>query len=457
MSHTPGADSAAPPPQDAERSPDQRREERKVLAGTMVGTTIEWYDFFIYAQAAALILGPLFFEPLGTTGAQIASWLSLGISFLVRPIGAIVAGHVGDRYGRKVVLVMTLVGMGAATVLIGLLPTYAQIGAAAPILLVLLRLVQGFSAGGEWGGAALMSVEHAPSHRRGWFSGFPQIGVPAGMVLASLMTFGLSTVISEEAYFSWGWRVPFLISFVLILIGHIIRSTVQESPVYTEMQKLKKDASAPLSTLFRCHWRTVLQAALIFAGNNAAGYLVISYLSRYGTTHLGMERTDTLIASLVGGILWLVFTLWGARITDRIGRVLTFQLGYVLLILWAVPMWFLLDTGALPVFILAIVVLTLALGPTQGALPALFAEMFPAGVRLSGLSIGYALGSVIGGAFAPLIADLILGSTGQGWPIGLYIAGVSLISLIAVSLVPRSLQGRDLQAERADESPLHDG
>ena len=228
-------------PQDVDRSPSQRREERKVLAGTMVGTT----------------------------GAQMASWASLGISFLVRPLGAIAADHVGDRYGRKVVLVLTLVGMGAATVLIGLLPTYGQIGVAAPIVLILLRLPQGFSAGGEWGGAALMSVEHAPTHRRGWFSGFPQIGVPAGMVLASLMTFGLSAVISEEAYMSWGWRVPFPISFVLIIIGHLIRQAVSESPVYMQMQKLEKDASAPLSTLFRHHWRTVLRAALIFAGNNA--------------------------------------------------------------------------------------------------------------------------------------------------------------------------------------------
>lgn len=168
----------------------------------------------------------------------------------------------------------------------------------------------------------------------------------------------------------------------------------------------------------------MLQATLIFAGNNAAGYLMISYPSRYGTTHLGMERTHTLTASLVGGLLWLVFTLLGAAITDRIGRVLTFQIGYALLILWAVPMWFLLDTAVLVLFILAVIVLTLALGPTQGALPALHAEMFPAGVRLSGLSIGYALGSVIGGAFAPLIADLILGSTGQGWTIGVYIAAV---------------------------------
>ncbi|MEX3566691.1 MFS transporter [Micrococcus endophyticus] len=431
------------------RTPEQRREERKVLTGTMVGTTIEWYDFFIYAQAAALILGPLFFSPLGQTGAQIASWASLGISFLVRPLGAIVAGHIGDRHGRKVVLVMTLVGMGVATLLIGLLPTYSQIGVWAPILLILLRLVQGFSAGGEWGGAALMSVEHAPRSGRGWFGSFPQIGVPAGMVLASLMIFGLSTFMSEEAFLAWGWRIPFIASVVLIIVGHLIRRSVQESPVYEEMQDLKRAASAPLSELFRHHWRTVLQAALIFAGNNAAGYLVIAYFTKYGVSELGMERTHTLVASLVGGVAWIAFTVWGGWITDRIGRVLTFQIGYVGLILWAVPMWFLLNTAALPLYILAILVLVLTLGWTQGGLPALFAEMFPAQVRLSGLSIGYALGSVLGGAFAPMFADLILARTGSAWLIGVYIGALAVVSLIAVSMVSRSLQGRDLQAERA--------
>ena len=192
----------------------------------------------------------------------------------------------------------------------------------------------------------------------------------------------------------------------------------------------------------------MLQAALIFAGNNAAGYLVIAYLTKYGTDQLGMDRLHTLVASLIGGVLWIAFTMWGGALTDRIGRVLTFQIGYALMILWVVPMWFVLDTAALPLYILAIVVLVAGLGPTQGGLPALYAEMFPAQVRLSGLSIGYALGSVLGGAFAPLFADLILARTGQSWLIGVYIAVLCVISLIAVSRVPKSIQGRDLQAER---------
>ena len=421
-----------------------------------MGTTIEWYDFFIYAQAAALVLAPLFFAPMGETGAQIASWASLGISFLVRPLGAIIAGHIGDRFGRKVVLVFTLVGMGAATALIGLLPTYAVIGFWAPVLLILLRLVQGFSAGGEWGGAALMSVEHAPVGKRGFFGSYPQIGVPLGMIMATLFMFGLSTFMSDEQFLEWGWRVPFLFSVVLIVVGYWIRRSVEESPVFKEMQNLKAEASAPLGELFRGHTKEVILAALIFAANNAAGYLVIAFFSSYGVKALGMERTETLVAALVGGVGWLVFTMFGGWISDKIGRVLTFQIGYGIIVLWAIPMWFLLDTANLVLFTLAVVILTIGLGPSYGPQSALYAEMFPAKVRFSGVSIGYALGSIIGGAFAPLIAQLLLDNTGKSWTIGVYIAVLALISLIAVSMVPKSIQDRDLHAHdrEHDEAPL---
>ncbi|WP_281966287.1 MFS transporter [Serinicoccus marinus] len=428
----------------SEARTDRAREERKVLAGTLVGTTIEWYDFFIYAQAAALVLGQLFFAPMGEGGAQLAAWASLGISFLVRPLGAVVAGHLGDRFGRKVVLVFTLVGMGGATAIIGLLPTYAQIGVAAPVLLIFLRLLQGFSAGGEWGGAALMSVEHAPLGKRGLFGAYPQIGVPIGMIVATLFMFGLSTFMTDEQFLTWGWRIPFLFSIVLIGVGYWIRRQVEESPVFAEMARLRQKESAPLGELFRHHRKNVILAALIFAANNAAGYLVIAYFNGYGVNTLGMERTQTLIASLLGGVGWLVFTLYGGYISDRIGRVLTFQIGYGIIILWAIPMWFLLDTASLPLFTLAILVLTVGLGPSYGPQSALYAEMFPARVRYSGVSIGYALGSIVGGAFAPLIAELLLQRTGQSWSIGVYIAVLALISFAAVSMVPKSLQDSDL-------------
>ncbi len=433
------------------------REEKKVLAGTLVGTTIEWYDFFIYAQAAGFVLAMLYFEPLGEENAalaQIVAWASVGISFLFRPLGAVLAGWMGDRYGRKAVLVMTLMGMGGATVLIGLLPTHATWGVAAPILLILLRVLQGLSAGGEWGGAALLAVEHAPRHKRGLFGAYPQIGVPIGMLLATGFMFALNAVTTEEQFISWGWRVPFLFSFVLILVGFFIRMKVDESPVFLEMKERKKESSAPLKELLTTHKKFTFLAALIFAANNAAGYLVIAFFAAYGVNTLGMERNDTLIASLIGGVGWLIFTLYGGWISDRIGRVKTFQIGYGIIIVWSIPMWFLLDTASLPLFALAIFILTMGLGPSYGPQSALYAEMFPVSIRFSGVSIGYALGSIIGGAFAATIAQSILNATGQSWLIGLYISVLAIISFLAVSVVPKKLQGINLNddSEREDFS-----
>ncbi|MEV8338269.1 MFS transporter [Leucobacter sp. NPDC077196] len=418
----------------------KQTERRKVLAGTVVGTTIEWYDFFIYAQAAGAVFATLYFAPAGETVGQIVAWASLGISFLFRPLGAIVAGHLGDRLGRKRMLVLTLVLMGLATALIGVLPTYAQIGVAAPVLLVLLRVLQGFSAGGEWGGAALMSVEHAPENKRGFFGAYPQIGVPLGMILATATMWVITTSLTEEQFLSWGWRLPFLFSIVLILVGYFIRRAVEESPVFKELQERKGESAAPLKTLFSKHAKEVVLAALIFIANNAAGYLLIAFFSAYATRPeaeggLGLERPPVLLATTLASFGWLAFTLFGGIISDRIGRVRTFQIGYVLLGIWAVPMWFLIDTGDIFMYFLALFVMTIGLGLSYGPQAALYAEMFPADVRYSGVSIGYAIGAIFGGAFAPLIADLVFGATGASWTIGLYILGVTIVSLVAVSLV----------------------
>ena len=410
----------------------------------MSGTT------FIYAQAAAFVLAPLFFEPLSEENAplaQIVAWASVGVSFLFRPLGAIVIGHLGDKYGRKIMLVMTLLGMGLATTIIGLLPTYATIGVAAPILLILMRILQGFSAGGEWGGAALMAVEHAPRNRRSLFGSAPQIGVPLGMLLATSFMFALTSALTDEQFMAWGWRIPFLSSVILIVVGHLIRRAVAESPVFTELQERKKKSSAPLRQLLRSHKRPVVLAALIFAGNNAAGYLVIAFFASYGANVLGMPRSATLVASLVGGVGWFIFTLLGGWLGDKIGKRTTFTIGYAWIVIWSIPMWFLLDTASLTLFTLAIVLLTVGLGPSYGPQSALYAEMFPASVRYSGASIGYAFGSIIGGAFAPMISEMILTATGQSWMIGLYIALISLVSLIAVRLVSKDIEGRNLTNE----------
>ncbi|GAA2178162.1 MFS transporter [Leucobacter tardus] len=416
------------------------REERRVLAGTLVGTSIEWYDFFIYAQAAGAVFATLYFAPAGETVGQIVAWASLGISFLFRPLGAVVAGHLGDRIGRKRMLVLTLVMMGLATALIGVLPTYAQIGVAAPVLLVLLRVLQGFSAGGEWGGAALMSVEHAPKGKRGLFGAYPQIGVPVGMILATATMWIITTAMTEEQFLAWGWRIPFLFSIVLIAVGYLIRRAVEESPIFKELQQRKGESAAPLKILFAKHAKEVILAALIFIANNAAGYLLIAFFSAYATRPeadggLGLARPPVLLATTLASFGWLIFTLFGGIISDRIGRVRTFQIGYVLLAIWAIPMWFLIDTGNIVMYFLALFLMTVGLGLSYGPQAALYAEMFPADIRYSGVSIGYAIGAIFGGAFAPLIADLVFGATGASWTIGLYILGVTIISLVAVSLV----------------------
>ncbi|MCI9888643.1 MHS family MFS transporter [Micrococcales bacterium 31B] len=414
---------------------NRTHEERRVLAGTLVGTTIEWYDFFIYAQAAAVVFGGLFFAPLGETGAQIASWASLGISFLFRPLGAIVAGHLGDKIGRKKMLVMTLIMMGLATSLIGVLPSHAQIGIGAPILLVLLRIIQGFSAGGEWGGAALMSVEHAPANKRGLFGAYPQIGVPIGMILATGTMYALTSNLTEAQFLDWGWRVPFLFSIVLIFVGYLIRRSVEESPVFLELQQRKSESAAPLSILFKNNSREVWLTALIFISNNAAGYLLIAFFVSYVTKATDMPRPTALLITTLSSFGWLIFTMYGGWLSDRIGRVRTFQIGYVAIALWSVPMWFLIDSGDSLQFFVALFVLTIGLGLSYGPQSALYAEMFPADVRYSGVSIGYALGAILGGAFAPLIAQFLLDNTGKSWSIGVYVLVITLISLGAVSVV----------------------
>ncbi|WP_430645018.1 MFS transporter [Agromyces sp. GXS1127] len=424
--------------QESQRTGRMSREERKVLAGTLVGTSIEWYDFFIYAQAAGLVLAPLFLAPLAeanATLAQVLAFATIGISFLFRPLGAIVAGWLGDKLGRKKMLVFTLILMGLSTSLIGFLPTYAAIGIMAPILLILLRILQGFSAGGEWGGAALMSVEHAPKGKRGFFGAFPQIGVPVGMILATFTLWVITSSMSPEAFMEWGWRIPFMLSIVLIVVGYLIRRAVEESPVFQELQERKQESSAPLKELFRTNTKNVILTAVIFIANNAAGYLLIAFFATYAVKSLGMDRPTVLLATTFASFGWLVFTLWGGRLSDRLGRIRTFQIGYVFLALWAIPMWFLIDTANIVWYFVALFLMTFGLGLSYGPQAALYSEMFPAKIRYSGVSIGYALGAILGGAFAPMIAEALLGATGMSWTIGLYIAIAAVISLVGVSLV----------------------
>lgn len=414
--------------------------QRRVAFATIIGTTVEWYDFFIYATAAGLVFSQLFFEPAGSELGLLISFASVGISFLFRPLGAFLAGHYGDKIGRRAMLVLTLSLMGAATVLIGVLPTYETAGILAPVLLLLLRILQGISAGGEWGGAVLMAVEHAPAGRRGRAGANPQIGVPLGMLLASGMMALMTGVISPgEAFLEWGWRVPFLVSFVLILIGYYVRKAVDESPVFEEIAEHKAQTKVPILELFKKHWPLVIIAALVFAGNNAAGYMTTGGFFQAYTTNpdgpIGLERTDVLLAVAAGAAMWLIMTLVSGVLADKIGRVRTYQIGFVVLIISFFPVFALVNSGSLGLLYLAFILFALGLGLTYGPQAALYSELFPASVRFSGVSISYAIGAIVGGAFAPMIATALVQATGGTNAVAIYLLIVAVVSLTAVSLI----------------------
>ncbi len=339
--------------------------QRRVAFATVIGTTVEWYDFFIYATAAGLVFAQLFFEPAGASIGLLLSFASVGISFLFRPLGAFLAGHYGDKIGRRAMLVLTLILMGAATTLIGFLPTYATAGVIAPIMLLLLRILQGISAGGEWGGAVLMAVEHAPSDRRGRAGAFPQLGVPLGLLLASGVTALMTGVISPGAAFlEWGWRVPFLLSIVLIAVGYFVRRAVDESPVFQEIAAAKKQPRIPIVELFRRHGLLVIIAALIFAGNNAAGYMATGgFIPSYASSPaVGHGRTDVLIAVAYGAAVWLVFTYLAGYLSDRIGRKKTYFIGFGAQLLACFPLFWMINTGSLPMLYLALTIFTVRSG-----------------------------------------------------------------------------------------------
>ncbi|MCT2088225.1 MHS family MFS transporter [Micrococcus terreus] len=420
--------------------------QRRVSFATLIGTTIEWYDFFIYATMAGLVFAQLFFEPAGESIGLLLAFASVGISFLFRPLGAFLAGHYGDKIGRRAILVLTLLLMGGATTLIGVLPTYETAGVIAPVMLLLLRVVQGISAGGEWGGAVLMAVEHADDDRRGRAGAFPQLGVPLGMLLATGVTAVMTGWIAPgDAFLEWGWRVPFLLSIVLIVVGYFVRRAVDESPVFQEIAAASKQSKVPILELFRKHGLLVIIAALIFAGNNAAGYMATGgFIPAYATSEaVGLERTEVLTAVTYGAAMWMVSTFSAGVLSDRIGRKNTYLIGFAAQLVTCFPLFWLINTGELPMLYLAMTLFTIGLGLSYGPQAALYSEMFPASVRFSGISISYALGAILGGAFAPTIATALVQATGGTTAVSWYLVGMTVISIVAVLLV-RDRTGIDL-------------
>jgi MFS transporter, MHS family, shikimate and dehydroshikimate transport protein len=426
---------------------------RQVALASFIGTAIEWYDFFLYGTAAALIFGQLFFPEFSETAGTLAAFSTYAVGFAARPLGGIVFGHYGDRIGRKTMLVLSLLIMGVATFLIGLLPTFEQIGIWAPILLVVLRFGQGIGVGGEWGGAVLMAVEHAPEGRRGFFGSWPQMGVPAGLLLANVIYFITSTTLPG----SWGWRVPFLFSIVLVGVGLFIRLRILESPAFTQVKESGTEARMPILDVFRTYPKNVLLAMGMRVAENGTFYVLTVFVLAYVEGQLGMEQSTGLIGVIIAATIGLAtIPLFGA-LSDRVGRRPVYLFGAVFSLLFALPFFWLLNTGVAPLIWIAIVLgVNLGHDSMYGPQAAYFSELFGTRVRYSGASLGYQLASVFAGGLAPLIATALLASFGYG-AVAAYTAAMALITVISVVLASETFRENINETQAAERRLIAEG
>ncbi|MFJ9340510.1 MFS transporter [Streptomyces sp. NPDC101733] len=428
---------------------------KRVVAASLIGTTVEWYDFFLYGSAAALVFNKLFFPSSDPLVGTLLAFLTYAVGFAARPLGGVVFGHYGDRIGRKRLLVLSLLLMGGATFAIGLLPTHASIGVGAPVLLTVLRLVQGFALGGEWGGAVLLVAEHGDDRRRGFWASWPQAGAPGGNLLATGVLALLAAVQSDEAFLAWGWRIPFLLSGVLVVVGLWIRVSVSESPAFLEAraraearEAAGERQQAPVVEVFRTSWRGVLTAVGVRLGENVSYYILTAFLLVYLTVHLHLPKSDALNAVLIGSAVHFVtIPLWGA-LSDRIGRRAVTLIGSVGMAGWAFAFFALLDSRSFPVIAAAVTAGLLLHGAMYGPQAAFISEMFDTRVRYSGASMGSQLASLVGGALAPIIAVELLKDYDSSLPISLYLCAAALVTTVTV-LLARETRGRSLTGPKA--------
>ncbi|MHA6626538.1 MFS transporter [Pseudonocardia sichuanensis] len=418
-----------------------------VAIGSFVGTTIEWYDFFLYGTAAALVFSPLFFPDVSPAVGLIAAFGTYAVGFLARPLGALVGGHIGDRIGRKAMLVASLLIMGVSTTLIGVLPTYDHVGIWAPLMLLVLRLAQGFGVGGEWGGAALMSVETAPPHRRGLFGSFTQIGVSGGMLLA-VGAFTLArTSMDPDQFLSWGWRIPFLVSGVLVIFGYVIRARLVEPESFAAMKEKDELPERPLAAVIRNESRPVWLSAGMRMSQNAVYYLYTTFGIAYLANSVGADSNIGLQSVLIASAIGLVSVPAWALLSDRYGRRPLYLFGTITSALFIGPFFLLADTGNPVLIVVGMVVgLNLFHDAMYGPQAAFFSELFSTGVRYSGASLGYQFGAVLSGGFAPLIATVLLAANdGRPWLVVAYFLVLSVITGVCAYLAPETFR-KDIAA-----------
>ena len=420
---------------------------QRVALTSLAGTSIEWYDFFLYGAAAALIFPTVFFSEADPSTSLILSLLTFAGGFIARPIGGIIFGHYGDRVGRKKTLVMALILMGVSSTLIGLLPTYSMIGITAPILLTSLRFAQGLAIGGQWGGAMLLVTESAPSDKRGYYGAFAQAGAPVGVILANLALILTSSVVSEEFFYSWGWRIPFLASAVLIGISMYIQLNLEDTQAFTELQAMREDNEnsnveaqrSPILEAIKKYPKRIALAAGAFLSIQVTFYILIAFILAYGVSSSEISRDDMLAAVLIASAIMVPCQFIFSSYSDRNGRKGIFMAGAILTGLWAFAIFPLVDTGHFWLIVLAISMGLIFVGMMYGPQAAFFTELFSTEVRYSGATLGYQFGAILGGAFAPTIAALLWNNYGIFW-VSVYIAFASLLTLFSVMALTETYQ-----------------
>jgi MFS family permease len=435
--------------QESLKSNNSHTNMRKVAFTALAGTSIEWYDFFLYGAAAALVFPTVFFGEMSSSSALILSLLTFAAGFIARPIGGIIFGHFGDRVGRKKTLVIALILMGVSSTLIGLLPTYAMIGVGAPILLTILRFAQGLAIGGQWGGAMLLVTESAPSNQRGFFGAYAQAGAPVGVILANLAFIITSALVSDEAFLAWGWRIPFLASAILIAISMYIQLNLEDTKAFKELEAAREVNEAektqniiqksPIIEAIKKYPKRIILAAGAFLSVQVTFYILIAFMLAYGVSSTDMTRGDILSAILIASAIQVPVQFVFASYSDRNGRKGIFMLGAVLTAMWAFAIFPLIDTGNFWLAVLAISGGLIFLAMMYGPQAAFFTELFSTEVRYSGATLGYQFGAIAGGAFAPSIAAFLWTEYDIFW-VSVYISVASLLTLLSVMSLTETYQ-----------------
>lgn len=417
---------------------------KKIAVASVIGTTVEWYDLFVFATASALVFNKVFFPSFDPLVGTLLAFGTFASAYLARILGAVLFGHFGDRLGRKSMLLVSLVTMGIATFAIGLLPNYASIGVWAPILLLVLRVVQGLALGGEWGGAVLMAVEHAPANKRGLYGSWVQIGVPAGTLIANLAFLVTSSLMSSEALLTWGWRIPFLASIALVAVGAYVRVNIPETPSFEKVKQESAEAKVPFAELMKKSWKTVLLGGIATMSTGTSFNLIVAFGLTYGTQTLGFSRGQMLTIVLIACALCVVLLPLFGRLSDVVGRKPVILGGIIAEALVAFPLFWLMDTREFGFALLGYLLMITAFAANYGPIATFLAELFGTRVRYSGLSVSYMLSGILGSAATPIITTALLNATGKGSSVAWYMIGSALVSTVALVLLAETLRNHSV-------------